>query len=167
MRRLKKKIFLGFSGGVVILLTALRLVFPSVTGSLALEATSVPDGTGAFRPSLDHAAAHMGEEDSLSAGHLFGDVPPYHPIYSVHSYEDCFPDLQDTQIVAARQWGVSPVRDRREAEARKSELVYVGANPYFSIDSRMKSSRKVKAPPASSSIFSDVSDTPMRCSTSS
>ena len=30
--------------------------------------------------------------------------------------------------------GVSSVKDRKEAERRKNELVYVGANPYFHID---------------------------------
>jgi len=73
----------------------------------------------------------------------------YHPIRSVHSYKDCFPDVQDVQIMAARKWGVKPVADRVEAERRKSELVYVGSNPYFAIDSRMKSSIPYLVPRAS------------------
>lgn len=58
-------------------------------------------------------------------------------IYSVHSYKDCFPDLQEVQIVAARKWGVTPVKDRAEAEHRKNELVYVGSSPYYRIDKQM------------------------------
>ena len=34
MRRLKKKIFLGLFGGAVLLLGAVRLVFPGVTGNV-------------------------------------------------------------------------------------------------------------------------------------
>lgn len=57
-----------------------------------------------------------------------------HRIVSVPSYTDAFPDLQDVQIVAANKWGVSPVQNRAEAESRKSELVYVGSNPYFFVE---------------------------------
>ena len=38
------------------------------------------------------------------------------------------------------EWGVSPVKDRNEAEHRKKELVYVGMSPYYSIDKAMNSS---------------------------
>ena len=55
-------------------------------------------------------------------------------IVSVPSYSEAFPDLQDVQIVAANKWGVSPVQNRSEAEGRKSELVYVGSNPYFFVE---------------------------------
>ena len=64
----------------------------------------------------------------------------HHPIRSVHSYKDCFPDVQDVQIIAARRWGVSPVRNREQAEERMNELVYVGSNPYYCIDKGMSSS---------------------------
>ena len=57
-----------------------------------------------------------------------------HRILSVPSYRDAFPDMQDVQIAAANKWGVSPVQNRAEAESRKMELVYVGANPYFFVD---------------------------------
>ena len=64
----------------------------------------------------------------------------WHPVRSVPSYAACFPDVQDVQIVAARKWGVRPVRNRREAEHRRKELVYVGANPFFCIDKGMRHS---------------------------
>ena len=57
-----------------------------------------------------------------------------HRIVSVRSYSEAFPDAQDVQIVSANKWGVSPVRNREEAEGRKSELVYVGSNPYYFIE---------------------------------
>lgn len=55
-------------------------------------------------------------------------------IYSVSSFQRVFPDNNDVQMTAARKYGVSPVKDRREAEHRMKELVYVGANPYFHVD---------------------------------
>ena len=57
-----------------------------------------------------------------------------HPIWSVPSYKDAFPDGQDVQILAANKWGVRPVRNREDAEQRKKELVYVAANPYYHVD---------------------------------
>ena len=57
-----------------------------------------------------------------------------HRINSVPSYKDAFPDLQETQIIAANKNGVRPVQNREEAEKRKDELVYVGESPYYHVD---------------------------------
>lgn len=63
-----------------------------------------------------------------------------HPIHSVPSFSGTFPDLQATHAESARRWGVPPVRNRMEAEKRKSELVFIGSNPYYKIDPGMSSS---------------------------
>lgn len=63
-----------------------------------------------------------------------------HPIHSVPSFSGTFPDLQATHAESARRWGVPPVRNRIEAEKRKSELVFIGSNPYYKIDPGMSSS---------------------------
>jgi hypothetical protein len=55
-------------------------------------------------------------------------------IFSVPNFERTFPDQNDVQLIAAQREGVRPVEDRNDAESRKSELVYVGANPYYYID---------------------------------
>ena len=70
-------------------------------------------------------------------------------IYSVPGFGRTFPDLQDVHIVSARKWGVSPVADREEAELRKEELVYVGSNPYYTMDSQMSYSIPYLVPRAS------------------
>ena len=57
-----------------------------------------------------------------------------HPIFSVPSYDNCFPDSNHVQLSAAHRWGVAPVHDRQEAEDRKSELVYVGSSPFYHVD---------------------------------
>ena len=70
-------------------------------------------------------------------------------IYSVPGFGRTLPDLQDVHIVAARKWGVSPVEDREEAELRKDELVYVGSNPYYTMDKQMSYSIPYLVPRAS------------------
>ncbi|MDE7379013.1 MAG: hypothetical protein K2N13_08680 [Paraprevotella sp.] len=75
-------------------------------------------------------------------------VPLRSRIYSVPSFQECFSDLQDIQIIAARKWGVSPVADRQEAERRKKELVYVGSNPFYTMDEGMTRSIPYLVPQA-------------------
>ena len=58
----------------------------------------------------------------------------HHRILSVPNYKSAFPDSQSVQIVAANKWGVRPVNNREDAEARKKELVYVGESPYYHVD---------------------------------
>lgn len=70
-------------------------------------------------------------------------------IYSVAGFGRTFPDLQDVHIVAARKWGVPPVKDREEAERRKDELVYVGSNPFYTMDKKMSYSIPYLVPRAS------------------
>ena len=62
-----------------------------------------------------------------------------HCIRSVANYQKAFPDSQAVQIVAANKWGVRPVKNRDDAEQRKTELVYVGESPYYHVD-RLSSS---------------------------
>ena len=62
------------------------------------------------------------------------DGGKWHRIRSVSNFKTAFPDTNDTQLRAARRWGVKPVKDREDAEERKNELVYIGASPYFHVD---------------------------------
>ena len=66
-------------------------------------------------------------------------TPVKNKIFSVPSYSQTFPDLQEVQYVSAQKWGVRPVQNRAEAEGRKSELVYIGSNPYFYVDNLQRS----------------------------
>ena len=129
MRRLKKKIFYGLCGGIVVVLAIVRVCNP-----------------GVVRPHEECLSDSLTEvvQDSVP----LGKKTP-HRVLGVYSYEQCFPDLQEVQIVAARKWGVKPVKNRQEAEHRKQELVYVGANPYFSIDRAMTRSIPYLVPRAS------------------
>lgn len=77
------------------------------------------------------------------------DDTPFKPhrIYSVSSFEYCFPDQNDIQLIAAQKNGVKIVKDREEAERRKDELVYIGSNPFFHVD-KAKSSIPYLVPSA-------------------
>lgn len=63
----------------------------------------------------------------------------YHRILSVPRYDEAFPDSQEVQLKAALKYGVKKVANREDAERRKQELVYIGANPYFHIDRMCRS----------------------------
>lgn len=137
MRRLKKKIFLGSFGAAVAVLGVVRWACPQVAGQ-----------TGPDVPQADSLVVTEAP-DTAAAEKLVQVVRTYNRIYSVPSYDECFPDVQDVQMAAAQQWGVSPIANRQEAEARKDELVYVGASPYYDIDNGMSQSIPYLVPRAS------------------
>ncbi len=141
MRRLKKNIYLGFCASVLGVLTILRY-----TTSLA--------GTSDVQP--EPAAADTVQTPSPAAPPRASlSVSRPHPIRSVPSYDRAFPDPQDVQIRAALKWGVKPVLSRVQAEHRKSELVYVGSNPFYTIDPAMRSSIPYLVPRASN-LLQDI-----------
>lgn len=59
-----------------------------------------------------------------------------HRIRGVWSYAECFPDIQDVQIVAAQQHGITPVRNRKEAEVlvKQHKLVNICHSPFYTVD---------------------------------
>ncbi|MBO4841333.1 MAG: hypothetical protein J5524_09585 [Bacteroidaceae bacterium] len=133
MRRLKKKIFYGLCGGTVAVLAIVRACNPGVVqpvGECKSDSVSVDMTEVVQKP-------------------VVLEKKTRHRVMGVHSYEECFPDLQEVQILAAQRWGVKPVRNREEAERRKQDLVYVGANPNFCIDRAMRQSIPYLVPRAS------------------
>ena len=87
-----------------------------------------------IRPLVTDKGVDAVDEEAFNVQQSSLDVKKHHRIRSVPSYKDAFPDLQETQIVAANKWGVKPVQNREDAEARKKELVYVGESPYYHVD---------------------------------
>ena len=108
--KLTKKTYLTGFMAVVLLLACVRWAFPGVASNKATSTTSPTNITSV-----------------TSSG-----IP--HKIRSVASYQECFPDTNAVQLAAAQKWGVSPVKNREDAEARKRELVYIGSNPYYHVD---------------------------------
>ena len=134
MRRLKKKIYLGLWGTALVVLTIVRVV----SGEWRVESgerneLDLQNNTQGENVSSLHSPPSTLHQENLSSHH----PKSYHPIRGVHSYQECFPDAQDVQILAANRHGVRPVRDREQAEERKQELVFVGSNPYYVMDKNM------------------------------
>lgn len=75
------------------------------------------------------------------------DTRTHHKIFSVPDYDKAFPDSQSVQIVAAQKYGVKPVKDDKDAENRKDELVYIGSSPWYHVD-RLSSSSPYLVPRA-------------------
>lgn len=110
--KLTKKRFLTGFVVVVLLLAGVRWIWPSVAEPRVIiqdiaKVVISPTPTDTRRP---------------------------HRIRSVPSYAVAFPDTNAVQLVAAQQWGVTPVRDREDAESRKRELVYIASSPYYHVD---------------------------------
>ena len=132
--KLKKNDYLRGFIVVTFLLAAVRHFFPVVAerpttvslppspASVAGEDARVPIGTE--RPSFARLPADSGKV-------ALGGV---HRILSVPDFGMTFPDTNAVQLVAANRWGVTPVRNRSDAEARKKELVYIGGCPYYHVD---------------------------------
>ncbi|MBR1388556.1 MAG: hypothetical protein IJ569_02925 [Prevotella sp.] len=124
MVKLTKKIYLRSFLAVVLFLAAVRWLFPAVAEPrvTAQETVEPQENTPVSSPAANNSP--------LSTLHS----QQHHRIRSVPSYAEAFPDTNSVQLQAARQWGVSPVRNRDDAEARKRELVYIGSNPYYHVD---------------------------------
>ena len=112
----------------VLILACLRWAFPEIaaptspsepeTAADSLQTAALADAKPAEKPAAKPAAK--------------GKKP--HRILSVPSYTAAFPDTNAVQLAAAQKWGVTPVKNREDAESRKRELVYIGSNPYFHVD---------------------------------
>lgn len=140
MRRLKKKLYLGLCAATLGVLAVVRYTMQPLHTSPSSDVEHVQPADTIVRPTSVPVAGNLHRATR-------GAKP--HPIRSVPSYNAAFPDVQDVQIQAARRWGVRPVKNRRQAEERKSELVYVGCNPFFDIDPAMRSSIPYLVPRAS------------------
>ena len=119
MKLTKKRYLLGFTG-VVLLLAGVRVAFPQVAESNADVSSEA----------VVASAEPIEQSDVKPIGH----ISKKHRIFSVPNFKACFPDTQAVQLTAAMKYGVKRVKDREDAENRKNELVYVGANPYYHID---------------------------------
>ena len=134
MKLSKNKFLKGFVAATL-LLALVRLVFPSVAQPLAHK--SVAQADTAVVDSIDTTAVERMKPSVFfdSKGQVVK-----HRIFSVPHFGNTFPDQNDVQLAAATRHGVKAVIDRADAERRKSELVYVGSNPFYHIDDRMRSS---------------------------
>ena len=126
MKLTKKRYLIGFTGAVLVL-AGVRAAFPQVAESNANVSSEVSaPGNG----DAEKDAPAGGPAEVKPIGH----ISKKHRILSVPNFKACFPDTQAVQLSAAMKYGVKRVKNREDAEKRKNELVYVGANPYYHID---------------------------------
>ncbi len=141
MKITKNGYLMGFVA-VVLVLALVRLVFPGVArplGEQAAERDTIP---------LETVAVDTVERKPMGGFFDKDGKEVKHRIFSVPHFGNTFPDQNDVQLLAANKHGVKPVFDRRDAERRKGELVYVGSNPYFYVD-KLKNSIPYLVPRAS------------------
>ena len=126
--KLTKKTYLQGFILTVLLLAGVRLLFPSVASGMS--ETAVAEAADSL-PVSDVTALPVSRATSLPVSDA--TFKP-HRILSVPNFKTCFPDTNDLQLTAAERWGVTPVKNRADAEARKKELVYIAASPYYHVD---------------------------------
>lgn len=142
----KNQFLLGFVI-VTLVLAIVRLVCPEVAQPRSpqaknTEVESVEDSVNnetaaSLEVSHDNMCLVAPDTAVTGRGSIFFDKDGKevkHHIFSVPHFGNTFPDQQDVQILAANQYGVSPVQNRDEAEHSKGRLVYVGSNPFFYVD---------------------------------
>lgn len=149
--KLTKKRYLQSFGMIVIVLAIVRSVFPQIAGrrvvcfmprqTTSKNDTSIGNDSAELVSDVD---AGITEEVACPQGqpsrffNADGTLVK-NKIYSVPNFSKAFPDQNDVQLIAANRHGVKAVVDRRDAERRKSELVYVGSSPFYHVDN-LKSS---------------------------
>jgi len=134
--RLKNR-YLQIIGCTAIVLSLVRCAFPGIAGSPAAVENTVVEDTLKVKQ-LEETAANACDYVMPTYGHSSSTryvSEGHHPhrIISVPSYATAFPDSNHVQLLAAQYWGVSPVKNRADAEARKDELVYIGGSPYYDV----------------------------------
>ena len=132
MKITKKRYLQGFAATVAFL-ALVRVVFPGVARSQSPGDVSVADTTLCAKADLS-ALPHVSDGRGAAKWYNADGSLVKNRIYSVPAFKTTFPDSNSVQMVAAKKYGVSLVKNRKEAEQRKKELVFVGANPYFHID---------------------------------
>ena len=125
MKITKKRYILGFLS-VTIVLALVRCVFPEVAkvsiNDLSEKASEEADEV-TVKNLKDNTEGFVGAEiqgdNRLLQGHK--------------DYSETFPDSNAVQLEAANSLGVTPVMNRIDAENRKTDLVFIGSNPYFCV----------------------------------
>ena len=59
--------------------------------------------------------------------------PVKNRVTSVPRFEDAFPDLNDVQLATASKLGIAQIENRDAAHKHMKELVYIGDNPFYTV----------------------------------
>ena len=142
-----KNLYIQAFGIIVMVLALARCVFPEIAGkqeakvqadsihtsidSLKKVTDSLKKVTDSFKKEAETPVVTIKPYKHETQYRANGAAP--HPIKSVHSYAEAFPDSNHVQLEAAQRWGVPPVKDRADAETRKNEVIYMGFSPYYKV----------------------------------
>lgn len=141
--KITKSRYLQTFVGVTLVLSLVRCVFPDVAGDYSdkqIAAVELSDSLKNDTTAGKNQVVAAKAEDKLPAqpvkSRFFNPdgTPVKNRIFSVPGFSKTFPDQNDVQMFSAERLGVKPVANREDAEHRKSELVYIGSNPYFHVD---------------------------------
>lgn len=151
--KIKKRHFVQIFFGIILVLFFVRLAFPSIrhqsepktelshvkTTQSKIEKGEKKVVETIKKIGIIHKSSSKGKT-TLSGKHLlnFDLMKPVHDwkkhkIYSVASYRNSFPDINDVQIATAQKLGVEPVANRTDAECHKDKLVFIGISPYYNV----------------------------------
>jgi len=87
-----------------------------------------------------HATSVESPEDNLIIEHPITpettSAKARHRVVGVWSYDECFPDINDIQLLAAQKNGIRPIDNRDEIEklVKKKKLVNIYNSPFYNID---------------------------------
>lgn len=144
--KITKNQYLAGLAAVVVILALVRCIFPDVARDNSNVATAPADSLNTTDTVKALATANetanttipMSSTGNTQFFNADGSVRK-NRIYSVPRFSTTFPDSNNVQLVVAQRYGVTAVNNRKDAEARKKELVYVGSSPYYHVD-RLRSS---------------------------
>jgi len=77
--------------------------------------------------------------DSISTPSISPSISPRRPLRAgsrVWSYTDCFPDVQEVQLVSAQRNGIQPIQSRTQIPylIRTHQLVDINSSPFYIVD---------------------------------
>jgi hypothetical protein len=111
---------------------------------LAEQATTIPEDTRIEEKQDSVKEEEIAKADSINEqiDSTAIDSNVTQPIKNIRigshlwSYHDCFPDVQDVQIIAAQKNGVRPARSRDDVKklVKRHKLVDITHSPYYIVD---------------------------------
>ena len=148
--KVSKKAYLHVFTIIVLALGLLRLT-TDIDEPKSPEEIAMADSLAVVNEEAETEEEPVIQESPANTESSTSSLPPdtrtHHKIFSVPDYDKAFPDSQSVQIVAAQKYGVKPVKDDKDAENRKDELVYIGSSPWYHVD-RLSSSSPYLVPRA-------------------
>lgn len=125
--------FIQTFGIIVLVLALVRCVFPGDSKENHATTERASDNSGTSNQFVMYSNADMtadGDKSDLEEESYVADTDSL-VAFDGNNYSEAFNDSNHVQLVAANKWGVTPVQNRKDAEARKDEVVYVGMSPFY------------------------------------